>query len=75
VTSSIVTPTDQIVITIDNRTGQAQMKCSRDLPFPYMMLILSEIMKGLSQQAMSFPQPKPMATPASTPSKISTGND
>jgi hypothetical protein len=39
-----------------------------------MMLVLSEIMKGLSQQAMSFPQ-KPTVAPSLTPLKTPNGNE
>ena len=46
----ILTPTDEIKIVIDNRTGQAQMQCTRVLPIPMVMSVFSKMLASLSDQ-------------------------
>jgi hypothetical protein len=52
--SRIITPTDTITITIDNRAAppQANMTLSRDMPAPYVVMILSRLIVGLMEGVM-----------------------
>ena len=50
----IITPSDTITITIDNRAAppQANMTLSRDMPAPYVVMILSRLIVGLMEGVM-----------------------
>jgi hypothetical protein len=68
--SRIITPTDTITITIDNRGAapQAQMRVSRELPRAYVIGIFSALITQLSAEMMQeimrgFPGAKPDANP------------
>ena len=49
---SIVGPKDTITITIDGLTGQADMKLSRDMPYPFLITVLAQMMTSLSNDQM-----------------------
>lgn len=49
----ILTPTDTITITIDNRTGETKAHCSRPMPFSYMVYIMSAVTQSFAQGAMA----------------------
>ena len=67
--SKIITPTDSIIITIDNRLNppQATMKLSRDMPAPWVAGILaqlvSQLMGDMMRQLVINPLPKPALNP------------
>jgi len=64
--SKIITPTDTITITIDNRLNppQATMGLSRDLPVPFVCGILAaligQLMGNLMRNIMGPPLDKPL---------------
>jgi hypothetical protein len=69
--SRIITPTDTITITIDNRGAapQAQMRVSRELPRAYVIGIFSALITQLSAEMMQeimrgFPPQKPGSNPS-----------
>jgi len=74
--SKIITPTDTILITIDNRVNpaRADMKLSRDLPAPYVVMILAglilqtmeNVLRGLGN--IKRPPTEPPADPSADPS-------
>lgn len=49
---SIVGPKDTIIITIDGLTGAADMKLSRDMPYPFLIMVLAQMMSSLSNDQM-----------------------
>jgi len=73
--SKILTPTDTITITIDNRLNppQATMKLSRDLPAPWvagvLSMLISQLMGEMMQRlSMGLSPLKPEAKPPDNPS-------
>jgi len=74
---SIITPTDTITITIDNTKSPApaSMRLSRDLPAPYVALILSQLIAQTMTDVMvrmgSVPVAQPQAQPATQPPNVS----
>ena len=68
--SRIITPTDTITITIDNRGAapQVQMRVSRELPVPLVIGVFAQLVVQLSGQLMQeimrgIPQTKPDTKP------------
>lgn len=52
--SNIITPRDTITITIDNtvQPSSIELKLSRDLPIPYVTILLSQMISKLQSDLM-----------------------
>jgi hypothetical protein len=74
VSKIIITPTDTITITIDNRVNppRADMRLSRDLPGTYvcgiLAMLIGQICADLTRRLVGAPPPEsPKATPEAIP--------
>jgi len=71
--SKIITPTDTITITIDNRRNPATaaMAVSRDLPIPQVVAVLAQLiaqlMGDLTRRMMGNPLLNPLKEPTTEP--------
>lgn len=52
---SLIMPRDTIEITIDNTRNppSLEMKCSRDMPAPYVAMLLGQLIASLMSQVMT----------------------
>ncbi len=72
--SKIITPTDTLTITIDNRQNPATctMTLSRDLPAPYVAIILSQMITRIMGNVMAGLNSK---TPVNTGGNLGTDDN